>query len=215
VITITIMNLYIYILLLLFFCIEQCVFYYNIKHLNPDLSEKQKAYILSLKTAILMIVIGLTFNINNIFNLQLDLEFTGILSVLFFTSYLIMDLTIGIFEYKEHIDLLSGYIHHIVYILINGLSIYYGLFDKYLLFMISEIPTVILNLGSISKSYRNDYLFGATFFLTRILFHSYLIYSLADSYLILFFGMLSLGLHLWWFKNWSVKYLLKSKIKTE
>jgi hypothetical protein len=205
------MFLFSYILLLLFFCIEQFIFYYNINNLNQRLSEKQKAYILSLKTAILMIVIGIIYNINYSLNLQLDLEFTGILSVLYFTSYLIMDLAIGIFEYKDYIDILSGYIHHIMYILINCITLYYNIFDKYLLFMISELPSLILNLGCIEKSYRNNYLFGSTFFVTRILYHSFLVYSLSESYLILFFGMLSLLLHLWWFKNWTVKYLFTQK----
>jgi hypothetical protein len=43
------------------------------------------------------------------------------------------------------------------------------------------VPTVVLSLGKIFPSMRNDWLFGATFFLTRICYHAFLLEKYVNS----------------------------------
>lgn len=96
-----------------------------------------------------------------------------------------IDLVYGSVYYPEAIDLLSGWVHHIVYIWIiilctttQGLFLTSNLFAKgFGLFFLLEIPTFILASGRIYKSLRSDYGFGFFFWIFRILLHGYLIAS--------------------------------------
>ena len=77
---------------------------------------------------------------------------------------------------------------------------------------IIEKNTLILSLGKFNNNFRFDKLFGVTFFLTRIVYHIFLI-TMTYNYHILFpiLGTLALGLHTYWFKNWITKYTLLLK----
>ncbi|KAG0082966.1 hypothetical protein BGZ93_008539 [Podila epicladia] len=88
--------------------------------------------------------------------------------MLFFASYLSMDLVIGTIYYKEKITLISGYLHHSLYIFICNVSLWtgYTVPCAYLYFM--EIPTAFLGAGFIFPSLRDDNLFGLLFFIFRI-----------------------------------------------
>ena len=86
----------------------------------------------------------------------------------------------------------------------------YNLQSLYFLYMIEELPTIFLSSGHYSKLFRNDNLFGLTFFITRICYHTYLTYKVRDNYLFLALGIMTLGLHSYWFKNWFTKYFLKT-----
>jgi hypothetical protein len=82
--------------------------------------------------------------------------------------------------------------------------------------MISELPTVILSLGSYNKKFRNDSLFGLTFFTTRICYHIFLTYMFRKHSLLLGVALSALSLHIYWFWNWVKKYLIaKTKLKKE
>ncbi|KAG0037936.1 hypothetical protein BGZ82_001524 [Podila clonocystis] len=89
-------------------------------------------------------------------------------TMLFFASYLSMDLVIGSIYYKEKITLISGYLHHSLYIFICNVSLWtgYTVPCAYLYFM--EIPTAILGAGFIFLCLRYDNLFGLFFFIFRI-----------------------------------------------
>jgi len=126
--------------------------------------------------------------------------------IIFFQSHLTTDLFVGIVEYPEHMNFLSGYIHHIIYVFINIISIYSKNSHIYTIFMVEEIPTFVLSIGSFHRKYRNDTLFGITFFLTRILYHGIFLYNFKSDYFILFFGSVALGLHVYWFRIWLRKY---------
>ncbi|KAF9017581.1 hypothetical protein BGZ52_004955 [Haplosporangium bisporale] len=88
--------------------------------------------------------------------------------MLFFASYLSMDLVFGTIYYKEKITLISGYLHHSLYIFICNVSLCtgYTVPCAYLYFM--EIPTAFLGTGFIFPSLRHDNLFGLLFFVFRI-----------------------------------------------
>ncbi|KAF9293643.1 hypothetical protein BGZ74_011603 [Mortierella antarctica] len=92
--------------------------------------------------------------------------------MLFFASYLSMDLVDGMIYYKEKITLISGYLHHALYIFICNVSLWtgYTVPCAYLYFM--EIPTAILGAEFIFPSLRDDNLFGLLFFIFRIVLDS-------------------------------------------
>lgn len=208
-----------YILIFILSCIDHYFHYTFINYINPSLVIKQKAYILSIKSSLTLFLIGIYLNYNYIsngFNLEMfsilpnmgELDF-GKLVILYFASYLLMDIYIGNKEYPEYMNNLSGNIHHIIYIIINLVSLYTGLYPLYLLYMISELPTFFLSLGSFDSSLRNNNIFGVTFFITRIIYHSILTFMFRKHKIILGFSLAALILHIYWFYNWYKKYGFK------
>jgi hypothetical protein len=206
-----------YILILFLSCVEYWFHYRFICYIRKDLTTKQKAYILSLKSSLTLLLIGIYFNyyyfasgfneenFYNILETKNGLNF-GILVVLYFTAYLIMDVYIGRTEYPEYMKVLSGNFHHIVYTFVNIASLYMGVYPLYLLMMLSEIPTFILALGSFDSQFRNDQLFGITFLLTRIVYHIILTWTFRKHSMYLYLSLAALGLHLYWFYGWVKKY---------
>jgi hypothetical protein len=136
---------------------------------------------------------------------------------LWFALANIFDLVFGTVFYPKYMGLLTGYIHHSVFIWImltsatgNGLFIQTAKFaPAFSLMLIEEIPTFLLALGSIFSAFRSDLGFGATFFLFRICYHSYGFFyafrSGADAPLLGMYSM-TLALHLFWFYGWFSKY---------
>ena len=192
-------------LLNFFFFIENILFYILIIKLFPYLSRKQRSNILSIKSASILFIISLLLNffINN--------EILSYTMVTFFSGYLLADLIIGQIEYKEYIDLFTGYIHHSIYIFINFLSIVTNLTSVYSLFFISELPTILLSIGRFNSTLRNDYVFGILFFTTRIVYHTFLIYNTLMYPIVSFIGILALCVHIYWFKGWYIKYIYSIK----
>lgn len=206
-----------YVIIFALSCVEYFIHYKFINYLRSDLTEKQKAYILSIKSSIIMFLIGIYFNyyyfssgLNyegfiNLLEEHESLNF-GKLVVLYFTAYLMMDIYVGNNEYKKSMKQLSGNFHHSVYILVNMLALYTGLYPIYLLHMLSELPTYLLAIGSFDPMFRNDNLFGLTFFTTRIGYHSILTYIFRHNNLMLGCSLAALALHIYWFYGWYKKY---------
>lgn len=210
-----------YILILILSCIEYWFHYRFINYIRKDLTTKQKAHILSIKSSLTLLLIGVYFNYyyfvsgfneENFFSIldeKNNLNF-GILVLIYFTAYLIMDMYIGYYEYPEYMKSLSGNIHHCIYTVVNCVSIYFGVFPMYLLHMLSELPTFILSIGSFDSLFRNDQLFGISFLLTRIIYHSILIYIFRNNKLLFGISSIALCLHLYWFYGWIKKYGIKT-----
>lgn len=208
---------FVYIILLLFFCLEYFLHYHFVNELRPDLNEKQKSYILSIKSSLSMLLIGFYYNYHyftskfnkvdffNILEKKGSLDF-GKIIVLYFTAYLIMDIYIGSQDYASSMKSLSGYFHHSVYTVINMVSLNIGLFPMYLLHMISELPTLILGIGSFDPSLRDDNLFGITFFMTRIVYHIVLTWMFRENTVLLGLSLATLAMHIYWFSGWVKKY---------
>lgn len=206
-----------YLLILFLSCIEYWFHYKFITYIRKDLTTKQKAYILSLKSSLTLLLIGIYFNyyylisgfneesFYNILETKNGFNF-GVVVVLYFTAYLIMDVFIGRTEYPEYMKVLSGNFHHIVYTFVNIASLYIGVYPIYLLMMLSEIPTFILSLGSFDSQFRNDQLFGITFLFTRIIYHIILTWTFRKHSLYLCVSFAALGLHIYWFSNWIKTY---------
>lgn len=137
-------------------------------------------------------------------------------AILYFATYLVMDLVIGAFDYKDCIDFLSGYIHHIFYFLLSLILLYSRIGNIFCIFFVMEVPTVVLSFGHINKEYRRDKLFGFTFFSTRILLHGFLLIHLFwRIYMALWIVCLTaFFLHAHWFRAWINQQLrLHSKTK--
>jgi len=183
-------------------------------------SSKQKAYYLSTLNALILSIISVYLNIDFFYLTPISFfsQILCILHISYFTSFLFSDILLGLVFYKEHIGILTGYIHHFIYILINIYAIFTNNMFFYSLFFVSEIPTFILSIGQIHHKFRMNLTFGFTFFTTRILYHSFLIYTLFhknssyyvnQEYVVNVFiiSSLVLVLHIYWFSKWVIKYL--------
>jgi len=215
-----------YIVILILSCVEYYFHYKFINYIKKDLTDKQKSYILTIKSSLTLFLIGLYFNyyyftsyfnIENFYNvLEQKNSFNfGKLIVIYFLAYLIMDIYIGNKEYPSYMKSLSGNFHHGAYIIINMLSLYFGIYPIYLLHMLSELPTFLLSIGSFDVSFRNDKLFGITFFITRILYHIVLTYIFRKNNIMFYLSIATLGLHIYWFYGWFKKYGKKVMYKTK
>jgi hypothetical protein len=138
----------------------------------------------------------------------------GIILVLWFALANIFDLIFGILFYRKQVQLLTGYIHHTMFIWICIFSITgNGLFTSahpftaaFIFHYIEEIPTFILALGSVFPNYRSDYGFGITFFFLRIVYHGFLfflLYKNSCTIHTMWTNALSMCMHINWFYAWS------------
>lgn len=178
-------------------CIENFVFFKITTSLLTDLTTKQKAYILSIRTSYTLSVAGLLHNIDYITNATPK---TNSDSMLHLAAYLVSDSVIGFYHYHDYLKSLSGYPHHIIYSVLIFISFIQGINTQFSLFLIEEFPTLLLSLGAFEPAFKNYRVFGAAFLSTRILFHSFLLYIFFHtSALISVFGTLSLALHTFWF----------------
>jgi hypothetical protein len=122
----------------------------------------------------------------------------------YITAYFTYDLVTGHFTDHKTFGLLTGYIHHSVYILLllhlrltnTSHLIYY--------FLPFEIPTAFLDLKKLSKSPYLSNIFGASFFAFRLIYNTYLIRQMPNVY---YSGIttLMLTLHIYWFSIWLFK----------
>ncbi|KAJ3042974.1 hypothetical protein HDV00_006281 [Rhizophlyctis rosea] len=135
----------------------------------------------------------------------------------FFVAYLITDLSIGSVCYPKHIDPMSGWFHHTLYmIMVIGL-LGAGVPGGFCTMGLLELPTGVLALGSVNKKWRNDMVFGSTFFATRILYHAYFIQDLYFSFPGRWLWMVLAGvmpMHVVWFQGW-VKQQLRLRKKRQ
>jgi hypothetical protein len=130
----------------------------------------------------------------------------------------VMDILLGWFFYREHLYPLTTWVHHSVYIwlmvfLVTGdgyiVTLPYPYTPAFMCALVEELPTFILAIGTIFPQFRQDLAFGLTFFVTRILFHSYLIvymFRLQPPVVITICYLNPLLLHLHWFYGWFSKY---------
>jgi hypothetical protein len=130
----------------------------------------------------------------------------------------ILDLILGLIFYRSQLGLMTTYIHHSLYtwlmfFLVTG----NGLFVTtptpfsmaFIWCLIEEFPTFLLALGTIFPSLRADLSFGVSFFLLRLLYHSFLFLLMVrmEAYTpMLFLYGLTFAMHLEWFRVWFKKY---------
>jgi hypothetical protein len=146
-----------------------------------------------------------------------SLDNVSVLVCIWFTLANIFDLVFGILFYAKHLDPLTAYVHHTVYIWIlvaavtgNGGFAHFEPFAAGPVYMfVEEIPTFLLALGAVFPACRTDVGFGVSFFWLRLVYHAYmLLYSLrlrVDAVIPVMYA-LTLALHAFWFHTWMRKY---------
>lgn len=152
---------------------------------NLARTERERAYVCTLLSS----SITSTFSLPLVFKLLtnggdlseiLAYRTWTVLVTTFFMTFLIMDLVVGSFFYKNKIEILTGWIHHITYLGTLTWAIHNQYSSIFIMMCILELPTFLLALGSVRSQLRRDYLFASAFLLTRILFHAFAIKSAYD-----------------------------------
>ena len=149
-----------------------------------------------------------------------SIDNVSVIACIWFTMANLFDLIFGLIYYRQHLDPLTAYVHHTVYVWIlitsmtgNGGFARFAPFASGFVYMfIEELPTFLLALGAVFPSFRTDIGFGVTFFWLRLVYHFYMLaYSvyLRTDAIIPFLYVLTLALHVYWYYNWMRKYGLK------
>ncbi|KGB79683.1 hypothetical protein I307_03017 [Cryptococcus deuterogattii 99/473] len=188
-------------------------------------TERQRAYILSTISSWFMTLASLPFSwkyarhgLSTIYE-EGQIGWMGALgrvSVVFFATYLFSDLVIGYFRYPSQVGLLTGWIHHVVYIGLMGYLLNTRHSPVFLTGAIMELPTFDLAMSNLYPSVRHDLRFLASFFIFRIAFHAYLLgdclhsssRTVTDgSWVPSIMLALAGALHVMWFKGGVTGYL--------
>lgn len=145
----------------------------------------------------------------------------SIMVCIWFALMNLADLLFGLMFYKKYLGFATAIIHHPFYIwlMITSITGNGGLFiiqpfssALVIIVGLEELPTFILALGSMYTSLRTDLGFGVSFFLLRICFHCYIVYSTVIwnfSILSTILPCFSMVFHFYWFYTWCLKYGLK------
>ncbi|WWC60918.1 uncharacterized protein I303_103494 [Kwoniella dejecticola CBS 10117] len=204
------------------------LFYLTYALVSPKFdSERKKAYILSVISSFTMTVLSIPFFISY---LRYGLEKTfkdgqaGWMGEMGRFSTVFFGLTIGYFKYRSQVGLLTGWIHHTVYI---GLMFYVAhakIAPIFLTGAIMELPTFDLGMSNLFPSLRNNIRFLSSFFIFRILYHVIYLVDVARPHSRSYMGgswvptiMLGLALmmHVSWFKGGLTGYIKRqSKSKS-
>ncbi|TPX33839.1 hypothetical protein SmJEL517_g03306 [Synchytrium microbalum] len=175
-------------------------------------SDRSRAWLLTLTSALVMTVGGLGFafaffasteQINH-FPL-LDVGWANAICSCFI-SFLAADMVLGYLYFKSEVNWLTGWVHHIGYSIVVFGCIQHRVAGGFLTFAsLLELPSIPLSLGHIKKAWRRDYLFGVLFFATRVLVNFYVILHVRVAYPHSNFYLVTaapLPLHIFWFYNW-------------
>jgi len=88
-----------------------------------------------------------------------------------FQAYLVSDLLMGGIYYRSQVGLLTGWIHHTVYMFIVQVAIKRAWTQIFCLCALMELPTFLLAVSSLYPRLRSNIAFAVSFFVTRILLH--------------------------------------------
>ncbi|KAJ2770368.1 hypothetical protein IWQ56_002190 [Coemansia nantahalensis] len=134
-----------------------------------------------------------------------------------FGAYLFWDLALGIIYHKSTITVLNGYIHHTLWLGITLFSVCHGVSAILCLLFYNEIPTALLAAGSVRKKWRNDALFTAVFFATRIALHAIVMYAFymhSEHRCVWRLMMLVYPMHIYWFYS-ALRSTLRHRTRIE
>lgn len=126
-----------------------------------------------------------------------------------FLSFLLLDLVLGHFHYPKRLQLVAGWIHHLVYMVIILDFMRSGIPGLLGTFCVLEVPTFIMALGNLNPAWRSDRLFGFLFFMTRILYHALVIYHFCFFWVgvksrFFVYSALSFPMHCYWFYRFAL-----------
>ncbi|KAH7929151.1 hypothetical protein BV22DRAFT_1003338 [Leucogyrophana mollusca] len=146
-----------------------------------------------------------------------------VLTSRYFQAYLVADLLMGWMHYRKQVNILTGWIHHTIYIFIVEYAIRMGWSHIFCLCAVMEIPTFVLALGSLYPALRADMLFAASFFATRISLHIALCISFITNRRSMTGGSLApaaimgciFPLHAFWFYGCLKGFVRRARVKSE
>lgn len=162
--------------------------------------EKQISWILTLISSLVCTIFSIPFVIQFFFS-DLDVQLLGIDSqfhtgfICFFKTYLILDLALGCLFYRNRITLITGWVHHIFYILTLFCFLRLQISPLFTVSSILELPTLILAAGSMVHEWRSDFLFGSTFFVLRLVAHGWMMVPLKRYHRIQLIWIIPLTMH--------------------
>jgi len=174
-------------------------------------NSKARVYVSLLNSTILSIFSLYSFWNWQLHGVQYFLEQAPNYTLTNYTAgYFAVDLFLGHFFDRKNMNLLTGYIHHTVF---TGLICFINLTRQpniIYMFVPFEIPTMILDVSRINNSDLINNLFGANFFIFRVLYNVHIIKALwlyKKPYAMV--TSLLLCIHSYWFKQWIDKTLRK------
>lgn len=187
-----------------------CIFYTFFRNLNFT---KPRVFVSLINSVFLSSLSIITFN-NLINNSNDQNQVTTLVSQQpeeiwladYVIGYFAADLFLGHVFDRKNINILSGYIHHSIFI---GLTYYVKTTNEsniiYLLLPF-EIPTAFLDITRFHKGALLDLSFGLSFLTFRIMYNIYIIH-LISKYCVPYSIITSLLLlvHLYWFRGWIKK----------
>jgi len=183
---------------------------------------KSKAWLISLYSSLIFSLFSIYYTYT-VLTLQYDqvkswLESETRLSrelITLFSCSMILDLVIGSIVYNDQIDLLSGWMHHLIYIPLCMNLLSSGISNSFLAFALCELPTFLLALGNVIPKFRSSNAVVACVFLpSRIIYCSYVGYFIiayCSGYIRQSIIPLALMLHIWWFYKLIRKYIMPSR----
>jgi len=123
-------------------------------------------------------------------------------------GFFTVDLLLGHIYDRANVGILTGYVHHSVYIAL----VYYlktvGHSNLIYMCLPFEIPTALLDMNRLDKQKRFNLPFGISFIFCRLLYNMYIITAVMQiNYGYSFIASLMLTMHMYWFYTWSNKYL--------
>jgi len=127
-------------------------------------------------------------------------------------TFMVLDLAVGVLEYREQIQVSTGWAHHFLYTVLYCELLRRGGTQFVIAGACCEMPTFIMALGVVVPAQRRDMAFGVTFFFTRIVWFVLLlcVYAVpAYNELVppvLFVPPLvaAIAMHCWWWRGWLV-----------
>eukprot|EP01057_Protomagalhaensia_wolfi_P000245 Protomagalhaensia_wolfi_Nauph_80__244@NODE_1139_length_1703_cov_44_954327_g869_i0_p1_GENE_NODE_1139_length_1703_cov_44_954327_g869_i0NODE_1139_length_1703_cov_44_954327_g869_i0_p1_ORF_typecomplete_len316_score66_63TRAM_LAG1_CLN8/PF03798_16/1e04TRAM_LAG1_CLN8/PF03798_16/2_2e05DUF4131/PF13567_6/5DUF4131/PF13567_6/7_6DUF2621/PF11084_8/0_84DUF2621/PF11084_8/2_7e03_NODE_1139_length_1703_cov_44_954327_g869_i05271474 len=127
-------------------------------------------------------------------------------AIVFFNTFLWFDMIVSGIFFPSHMELLAGWIHHIVYVCLCSNALYWKWTKGFSIMFIEELPTLLLALGRCYPMFQTELGFGVTFAVLRLGLHTFIsivatIYCRHTSFLWLA-AWLALVVHLWWFTGW-------------
>lgn len=147
---------------------------------------RQRSWIITTISALCMTVLSLPFVYELIaggfdwtyVNKRIDSLATP--TCMLFAGYLVADLLVGSFAYRDQIQTSSGWVHHFLYFLCCLFWAHKRWSAGFAVAAVMELPTFVMGIGALVPSLRTHWGFTISFLMTRIAFHVGLIYSLIN-----------------------------------
>jgi hypothetical protein len=196
------------------FLVFQLALFHGIMHNYPKQFQttSQSAWIITTASSVVMTVGSLPFlyqywmEDSDLRNVSLLNSHLAVILCAYFMSYLLADMYFGYYHYSDQMSPVTGWFHHIAYMIIIPVCMVNKVPGAFMVVGFMEFPTVILAIGYMFPPYKNEILFGFTFFWTRIVFHIHYASAVALAFpqkRFFFLATCTIPLHFYWFFRWA------------